>query len=138
MNKSIKELNNKKLENIRINEYEYICKHWLKEEELNFNKNNNITLVKKIIKKWFEPYFKIKNIFFGNVGLSVYKFHLVADRIGILFNNNINIKIIIKDSDDYVENEVKKNNLLFERNNCFEIRKGENIIFYLSMNELKL
>ena len=138
LNKSIKELNNKKLENIRINEYEYICKHWLKEEELNYNKNNNIALVKKVIKKWFEPYFKIKNIFFGNVGLSVYKFHLVADRIGILFNNNINIKIIIKDSDDYVENEVKKNNLLFERNNSFEIRKGENIIFYLSMNELRL
>ena len=138
LNKNIKELNNKNLENIRINEYEYICKHWLKENELSHNKTNNIVFIKKIIKKWFEPYFKIKDIFFGNVGLSVYKFHLVANRIGILVNNNLNIKIIIKDSDDYVENEVKKNNLLFERNNSFEIRKGENIIFYLTMSEFKL
>ena len=138
LNKSIKELRNKKLENVRINEYEYISKYWIRESELNHNSINNFNLVKKIVRKWFEPYFKIKNIFFANVGLSVYKFHLVADHIGILVNNNLNVKIVIKESDDYVENEVKKNNLLFERNNSFEIRKGENVIFYLTMNELKL
>jgi len=138
LNKSIKELKNKKLENVRINEYEYISKYWIRESELNHNSINNFNLVKKIVRKWFEPYFKIKNIFFANVGLSVYKFHLVADHIGILVNNNLNVKIVIKESDDYIENEVKKNNLLFERNNSFEIRKGENVIFYLTMNELKL
>lgn len=135
LNKNIKELRMKKLENIRINEYENICKHWIKENDIN---NNKIVFIKKIIKKWFEPYFKIKEIFFDNVGLSVYKFQLVSEQIGTLVNNNLNIAIIIKDYDDYVENEVKKNNLLFERKNTFEIRKGENIIFYLTMKELKL
>ena len=57
----------------------------------------------------------------------------MANNCGVLNNENLNVKIIIKEKDDYVENEIKKNNLLFERNSLFEIRKGENLIFFLSM-----
>ena len=141
--KNIKELKNKNIDNIRINEYEYICKYWkrVKYDYKNVNEilkekiAKSLQTVKNIVKKWFNPYFIIKDIFYDNIGLSVYKFHLVANECGMLINNNLNMKIIVKDNGDYVENEIKKNNLLFEKRGIFEVRKGENIIFYLAMNE---
>ena len=92
-----------------------------------------IEIYKNIIKEWFDKFFFIQDIFYADIGLSVFKFNLVANHCGVLNNENLNVKIIIKEKDDYVENEIKKNNLLFERNSSFEIRKGENIIFFLSM-----
>ena len=141
--KNIKELEKKNIDNIRINEYEYICKYWKRVKYDYKNKNEilkekivkSLQTVKNIVKKWFEPYFIIIDIFYENIGLSVYKFHLVANECGMLINNNFNMKIIVKDNGDYVENEIKKNNLLFEKRGIFEVRKGENIIFYLAMNE---
>ena len=137
--KNIQELETKNLNNLRINEYEYICKHWQKAKKINMKMEDTgiIKIIKNIISKWFEPYFIITDVFYENIGLSVYKFHLLANKCGTLINNNINIKIIIKEKDDYIENEIKKNNLLFERGGVFEVRKGDNIIFYLSMAELK-
>ena len=34
---------------------------------------------------------------------------------------------------DYIENEIRKNNLLFERRDMFELRVGDQIIYYFSM-----
>ena len=128
------------MNNARVNEFEYMCKYWKKDktknELLKKKEMKNLQLVKNIIKKWFQPYFTIKEIFYDNIGISVYKFHLCPNICGMLFNNNLNIRINIKENDDYIENEIKKNNLLFERRGLFEIRKDENIIFYLSMNEI--
>ena len=149
LNKNIKDLENKNINNLRINEYEYICKYWqninhIIENEDNKNKKimqnqiQNLLTIKNIIKIWFEPYFIIKDIYFENIGLTVYKVFLIANVCGLLINNKLNIKIHIKDNDDYIENEIKKNNLLFEKRGIFEIRKGENIIFYLSMAEIKI
>ena len=121
---------NSHINELRINEYDSICKHWKNKGGLNEKK---IEIYKNIIKEWFDKYFFIKDIFYADIGLSVFKFNLVAKCCGILSNNNLNVKIIIKEKDDYIENEIKKNNLLFERNNIFEIRKGENLIFFLSM-----
>ena len=139
LNKNIKELENKNINNIRINEYEYICKHWKKTKTPDENKKEiqSLKIVKNIIRKWFEPYFIINDIFYDNIGISIYKFHLTANKCGILINNNINIKIIIKEPKDFIENEVKKNYLLFERRGVFEVRRGDHIIFYLSMKEIK-
>ena len=78
--------------------------------------------------------FFIKDVFHGNIGLSVFKLNLIANKVGIMINDNLNIKIKINDKKEYVENEIKKNNLFFEKNIVFQIRKGENIIFYLSLN----
>ena len=121
---------NSNINDLRINEYDSICKHWKNKGGLNEKK---IEIYKNIIKEWFNKYFFIKDIFYADIGLSVFKFNLVAKSCGILSNDNLNVKIIIKEKDDYIENEIKKNNLLFERNNIFEIRKGENLIFFLSM-----
>ena len=121
---------NRNINELRINEYDNICKHWKKSGGLNAKK---IEIYKNIIKEWFDKYFFIKDIFYADIGLSVFKFNLVANNCGVLNNENLNVKIIIKEKDDYVENEIKKNNLLFERNSLFEIRKGENLIFFLSM-----
>ena len=140
LNKSINELQKQDINNARVNEFEYMCRYWKKEktknELLKKKEMKNLQLVKNIIKKWFQPYFTIKEIFYDNIGISVYKFHLCPNICGMLFNNNLNIRINIKENDDYIENEIKKNNLLFERRGLFEIRKDENIIFYLSMNEI--
>ena len=122
---------NTHINELRINEYDNICKYWKNKGGLNEKK---IEIYKNIIKEWFEKWFIVKDIFYADIGLSVFKFNLVANRCGILINDNLNLKIIIKGKDDYIENEIKKNNLLFERNNAFEIRKGENLIFFLSMN----
>jgi hypothetical protein len=121
---------NVNINELRINEYDNICKHWKKNGGLNAKK---IEIYKNIIKEWFDKFFFIQDIFYADIGLSVFKFNLVANHCGVLNNENLNVKIIIKEKDDYVENEIKKNNLLFERNSSFEIRKGENIIFFLSM-----
>ena len=115
---------------LRINEYETICKYWKIKGGLN---EKRIETYKEIIKEWFDKFFFVKDIFYADIGLLVFKFNLVANQCGILKNPNLNIKIIIKEKDEYVENEIKKNNLLFERNNTFQIRKGENLIFYISM-----
>ena len=139
LNKNINDLDKKGMNNVRINEFEYLCKYWKKEksktELMNKKEMKNLQLVKNIIKKWFQPYFLIKDLFYDNIGLSVYKFHLSPNICGLMINNNLNIRINIKENNDYIENEIKKNNLLFERRGLFEIRKDENIIFYLSMNE---
>jgi len=121
---------NPDINELRINEYENICKYWKLKGGVNEKK---IEIYKGIIKEWFEKLFFVKDIFYADIGLWVFKLNLVANNCGILDNPNLNVKIIIKEKEDYVENEIKKNNLLFERNNVFEIRKGENIIFFLSM-----
>ena len=115
---------------LRKNEYETICKYWKIKGGLN---EKRIETYKAIIKEWFDKFFFVKEIFYADIGLLVFKFNLVANQCGILKNPNLNIKIIIKEKEDFIENEIKKNNLLFERNNTFQIRQGENLIFYISM-----
>ena len=132
LNKNIKYFENNNIDSLRISEYEDICKHWKKVDE-KYKYIKNLENVKNI----FGTYFIINNIYRDNFGLSIYKFNLTAKKYGLLINNNINIKICIKDSNDFIENEIKKNNLLFERRNIFEIRVGESIIFYLVMKESK-
>ena len=123
-------LSNNDINELRINEYENICKYWKIKGGLN---EKRIEKYKLIIKEWFDKYFLVKDIFYADIGLLVFKYNLVANNVGILENPNLNIKIVIKEKDQYIENEIKKNNLLFERNNTFEIRKGENLIFFISM-----
>ena len=145
LNNHLKELKIKDINDVRINEYEYICKYWKNAKDINEKLNKklkpniikNLKLVKNVLRKWFEPYFIIKDIYYDNVGLSIYKFHLIANECGVLINNNLSVRIIVKDNNNYIENEIKKNNLLFEKRGVFEIRKGENLIFYLAMTEMK-
>ena len=130
LNQNIKEIQNNYIDNIRISEYENICKYWKKVRD-EYKKIDTL----QELKTYFEPYFTINDIFHDSFGLIIYKFHLTAEKCGTLFNNKLNINIIIKESGDYIENEIKKNNLLFERDNTFEIRVGDSIIFYVIMKD---
>ena len=123
-------LSNNDINELRINEYENICKYWKIKGGLN---EKRIEKYKLIIKEWFDKYFLVKDIFYADIGLLVFKYNLVANNVGILKNPNLNIKIVIKEKDQYIENEIKKNNLLLEKNKAIEIRKGENLIFFISM-----
>ena len=123
LNKHIKYLEDNNINNIRISEYEMICQHWNKEPKI----NGYI----QILKKFFESHFIINDILCDDYVFCVYKFHLTAKITGFLFNNDLNIKIYIKGKNDYIENEIKKNNLLFEKSKIIEIRVGESIIFYI-------
>ena len=127
LNKNIKYLEDNNINNIRISEYEMICQHWNKEPKIN--------RFIQILKKFFDSHFIINDIFCDNYVLCVFKFHLTAKITGFLFNNDLNIKIYIKDKNDYIENEIKKNNLLFEKSKIFEIRVGESIIFYFILKQ---
>ena len=42
------------------------------------------------------------------------------------------IIIKVKAKDDYIENEIRKNNLLFERRDIFELKVGDQLIYYFS------
>ena len=123
-------LSNNDINELRINEYENICKYWKIKGGLN---EKRIEKYKLIIKEWFDKYFLVKDIFYADIGLLVFKYNLVANNVGILENPNLNIRIVIKEKDQYIENEIKKNNLLLEKNKAIEIRKGENLIFFISM-----
>ena len=125
----LKALEDKKISNPRISECEEICAHW---------KNINLyQLHKQInsrIKKLFEPYFEIKKIYFGNIGVTIFRVELLAIKSGEINNKNrIEIKIRVKEKDDYIENEIRKNNLLFERRDIFEIRVGDCLLYYFSL-----
>ena len=123
-------LSNNDINELRINEYENICKYWKIKGGLN---EKRIEKYKLIIKEWFDKYFLVKDILYADIGLLVFKYNLVANNVGILENPNLNIRIVIKEKDQYIENEIKKNNLLLEKNKAIEIRKGENLIFFISM-----
>ena len=123
-------LSNNDINELRINEYENICKYWKIKGGPN---EKRIEKYKLIIKEWFDKYFLVKDIFYADIGLLVFKYNLVANNVGILENPNLNIKIVIKEKDQYIENEIKKNNLLLEKNKAIEIRKGESLIFFISM-----
>ena len=122
-------LEKKSINNPRISECEEICAHW---KNINlYQQNKSLTFR---IKKLFEPFFEIKKIYFGNIGVNIFKVELLAVKSGEIDDKNkIEIKIRIKEKDDCIENEIRKNNLLFERRDIFEIRVGETLLYYFSL-----
>ncbi len=122
-------LNDKEINNPRISECEDLCVHW---KNINLFQHNKSLIYR--LKKTFEPFFEIKNIYFGNIGVFIFKVYLIAIKSGeINDRNKLEIKIKIKDVNDYVENEIRKNNLLFERRDIFELRVGEQLLYYFSL-----
>ena len=125
----IEMLNDKEINNPRISECEDLCVHW---KNINLFQHNKSLILG--LKKTFEPLFEIKNVYFGNIGVFIFKVHLKAIKSGeINDKNKLEIKIKIKEENDYVENEIRKNNLLFERRDIFELRVGEQFLYYFSL-----
>ena len=125
----IKMLAEKSINNPRICECEDLCLHW---KNINLYPNHK-TLVFRL-KKLFEPFFIVDKIYYGNIGVNIFKVYLKADKSGeIKDKNKFKIKIRIKEQNDYIENEIRKNNLLFERRDIFELRVGDQILYYFPM-----
>ena len=129
LKKYIKMLSEKEISNQRISELEDLCVHW---------KNINLYKYHKeltaMMKNLFEPLFEINDIYFGNIGVFIFKVNLKAKKIGeINDKNKLEIKIKIKDVGDYIENEIRKNNLLFERRDIYELRVGDEFLYYFSL-----
>lgn len=118
-------------DNPRICEYEDLCNHWknlglLEEKEL----------VAKQLSNVFEPCFQIVNVHFEDVGYLIFKVILKAVLTGEINGKpELGIELVIKEKNDEIVNEIKKNDLLFERRNKFELRVGDTIIFYLTNNK---
>ena len=136
LKKYINNLNQKGNDNLRICEYENICFHWkfMTNEKRNTDKTF-FNLINKVEKK-FKPYFDIQNILYENIGFFIFKIYLVAVKKGRIGNRQLEddfgFNITIKEKGDYVENEIKKNNLLLDRKEVYELRLGETIILYFS------
>ena len=124
----IKTLTEKGINNPRLSECEDLCVHWKNINLYQYNK----TLIFRI-KKLFEPFFEINKISFENIGVYIFKVCLTAVKAGEIKNkNNVEIIIKVKAKDDYIENEIRKNNLLFERRDIFELKVGDQLIYYFS------
>ena len=136
LKKYINDLKIKGYNNLRICEYENICFHWKYiDSEIN---NNFFKDIIDIIKQNFEPYFQIGNISYESIGFFIFKINLIAVKEGKIDNEDFGINIIIRNKKEIIENEIKKNNLLLERRDIYELRVGETLIFYYSTkNKLK-
>ena len=122
-------LHDKKINNPRISECEELCTHWK-----NINQYQHHKSIMLRLKKLFEPFFEISQIYFGNIGVFIFKVYLKAVKSGVI-NDKKKLEIIIniKEKSDYIENEIRKNNLLFERRDIFELRVGDEILYYFSL-----
>lgn len=114
--------------NMRICEYEDLCNHW---KGLNSFKDNK--KVQQQIQNIFYPYFDVLNIEYEDIGFMVFKVILKAIEEGKIENKEeLGITIKVNKKDDIIVNEVKKNDLLYENRNIYELRKKDVIIFYLT------
>ena len=119
------------IQNPRICEYEDICYHW---KNLSFLKDEKKVMIQ--LESIFNSNFKIIRVLYDDIGYLVFKVFLKAFKSGEIDNKDeIGIKFIIRQRNDIVLNEIKKNDLLFEQRNDFELRVGDTIIFYLTNNQ---
>ena len=122
----INKLNDKEISNMRISEYEELCVHW---KNINLYEMN-IKIIDDV-QMLFSPFFQINNICFENIGVYIFKVSLTAVKSGeINEKKKIGIKIKIKEKNEYIENEIRKNNLIFERRDIFELRVGDELLYY--------
>ena len=124
----LKMLNEREINNPRISEYEELCVHWK-----NINLYQYHDIISHMCKIFFEPFFDIKKIYYENIGIYIFKTCLKAVKIGEINKKKIGIKIKIRNRNETIENEIRKNNLLFERRDTYEIRVGDEMIYYFSM-----
>ena len=131
LRKHLNQLEKKGINDIRISEYENICLYW---------KNINLYEHRDTIKTWvngcFGKLFDVKKILYENVGIIIFKVFLKAVKVGEINNKkNIGINIKIKGRNDMIKNEIRKNNLIFERREVVEIKVGDIILYYFCIKQ---
>jgi hypothetical protein len=109
-------------------ELEYVRSKW---RDIQFFHGRNVVLAR--INNMFKSFFEIKNGHYDDVGYYLFKFEMIARVPGrTTYSREIGLDIIIKGEYDVTVNEVKKNDLLFEKINFLELRVGDTLIFYIS------
>ena len=111
----------------RIHEFEYIKMKW---REIHHLENSQILLKK--ISEFFLPFFEIKKAFYDDVGFFIFKIELIVNQIGFFTKKELGLNFFIKEFDDYITNEIKRNNLLYEKDEVIELRKNDRLFFYFS------
>ena len=125
----LKQLTKRGINNIRISDYEELCTYWKNIDIYEYK-----DLILKMMKNYFGNFFLIQTIFYDNIGIFIFKVHLKAIKSGYIKNKKgvgINIKILEKN--EIIKNEIRKNNLLFEKRDVVEIRVGDEIIYYFCL-----
>ena len=83
----------------------------------------------------FKKNFNILNILFDNVGYYIFKFFLEGVTPGVIGpDDEIGMKITVKNLNEEKSNETKKNNLVFDRKNEIQMYVGDILVFYISKN----
>ena len=117
--------------NPRICEYEDICLHWK-----NLDNFKDKDIINETLEKIFKPNFKIIKVLYDDIGYLIFKIFLKAEILGHIKNKlELGIEFLIKESNEIINNEIKKNDLLFENKNSFELRKNDLIVFYFTSNK---
>lgn len=112
----------------RICEMELMKNRW---KDITYFPNNDLIFDK--IVKIFNNCFNIEKIIYDDVGYVIFKIFLKAERAGLIpTTDELGITIRVKDENEIIKNEVKKNNLIYEKRNILELRKNDTLIFYLS------
>jgi hypothetical protein len=112
----------------RICEMEILKNYWKDIGEFHLCKD-----VKERMNSLFGKCFEILSITFDDVGYVIFKVILRAIFKGeINDDDELGIKLKVRDQNEIVKNEVKKNNLIYEKRNVLELRINDEIIFYLS------
>lgn len=116
----------------RFCELEIIKSKWI---TLKGNLTDHDLIMNKI-SLLFEPYFKVNEVWFDDIGYLIFKICLTAKKKGELPSFiELGIVIEIFAEHEIITNEVKKNCLLYDRKNEMQCRIGDNLIFYLSKNK---
>ena len=93
-------------------------------------------LILNKINALFEPYLKVNDVQFDDVGYLIFKIKLIAVKKGQLPSYaELGILIEVISENEPIVNEVKKNSLIFDRKNQLQLRIGDHMIFYLSKNK---
>ena len=102
------------------------------------NNENNIE-IKNEISNFYNKlagYFTIEDIEYDDVGFYIFKIYAKAIYMGQLSENDIGINIDIKGNKEPCCNEIRKNGLICDIGRGIEIRLGDRLVFYLTMNKI--
>lgn len=80
-------------------------------------------------------FFTIEKIEFDDVGFYIFKIYAKAVYMGTINENDIGIGVDIKGNKEPCDNEIRKNGLIYDIGRGIEIRLGDKIVFYLTMNK---
>ena len=80
-------------------------------------------------------FFQVDKIEYDDVGFFILKVYTKANRIGTIMENDIGIEIKIVNYNMKCVNELKKNGLISDIGRGMQIRIGDIVVFYITLNK---